>query len=264
MRPMRSPLIAGPILALVAAGCTLAPLETPSPTPLPSASATPTPSAVPAPTATASGPAVPDQGSIPTFVGGERISTTIAGLRVRDQPGTDTRVITDLLPFDAELEVVMGPIVADDLGWYLVSDADAEAPDFEEGWVVAGFDPEASLRSTGQIADDSPVVISLAQVGDADFGPIDIPDERHIIRWVAADPEGVRCQFSIFLTAGSDAPIPAIRSPVSGAVIGGILQSSFFVGQPSLRGQLFLTAETDCAWTLAVMREGPPEPVPTP
>lgn len=263
---MRSPLPAAPLLALIVAGCTLPPLESPTPTPSPQATpaATPTLTADPSPTGAGSGSPTPDVGAIPTFTGGELVATTFAGLRVRDLPGTDRRVITDLLPFDAELEVVMGPIVVDGLGWYLVTDVDADVPDFEEGWVAAGSDPEANLRSTGRIADDSPVVIALAQVGNADFGPIEIPDERHIIRWVALDPEGVRCQFAILLTAGSGEPVPAIRSPVGGALITGTLQSSFFVGQPALRGQLFLSAETDCAWTLAVMREEPPEPAPTP
>jgi hypothetical protein len=176
---------------------------------------------------------------------------------VRDLPGTDTRVITGLLSFDAELEVVMGPIVEDGLGWYLVTDADPDEPEFEEGWVAAGFEPDANLRSTGRVAEDSPVIVSFAQTGDADFGPIDVPHERHVIRWVAVDPEGVRCQFSILLGAGSGDPVPAIRSTVGDTLIPGTLQSSFFVSQPALRGQLFLTAQTDCAWTLAVMREEP-------
>lgn len=261
---MRVSLRSASLLGLMVAGCTLPPLESPTPTPSPLTTAAATPAATPSAAATESVSATPDAGAIPTFTGGELIETTFAGLRVRDLPGTDSRVITDLLPSDAELGVVMGPIVVDDIGWYLVTDVDADAPDFEEGWVAAGYAPDANLRSTGQIADDSPVVISLSQVGNADFGPIDVPDERHIIRWVAVDPEGVRCQFAILLTAGSGAAVPAIRSPVGGALIAGVLQSSFFVGQPTLRGQLFLTAETDCAWALAVMREEQPEPSPTP
>ena len=205
----------------------------------------------------------PDVGAIPDFTGRDVVTTTFAGLRVRDLPGTDTRVITGLLSGDAELEVVMGPIVEDDLGWYLVTDADPDEPRFDEGWVAAGFEPEANLRSTGRVADDSPVVVSFAQIGDAQFGPIEVPDERHVIRWVAVDPEGVRCQFSVMLAAGSAEPVPAIRATVGDTLIPGVLQSSFFVSQPGLRGQLFLTVQTDCAWTLAVVREEP-QPTPTP
>jgi hypothetical protein len=165
-------------------------------------------------------------------------------------------VITGLLGGAAELEVVMGPIVVDDLGWYLVIDADTDDPEFEEGWVAAGFEPDANLRSTGQVSEDSPVVVSLAQDGDAEYGPIDLPDERHVIRWVAFDSQGDGCRFAISLTAGSGEAVPAIRSTVGrNQLIPGTLQPGFFTGQPTLRGQLFLTAETDCAWTLAVLRE---------
>lgn len=242
-------------LALVGA-CTLPPLETltprPSPTPTPR-SPTPIPTRVPS-----SASATPDLGAIPSFHGRDVVETTFAGLRVRDRPGTDARIVTGLLGDRAALEVVMGPLVVDDLGWYLVTDADADEPAFEEGWVAAGFAPEANLRSTGEVAADSPVVRSLAHVGDAEFGPIPIPDERHVIRWVAVDTSGQGCRFGISLTAGSGPPVPAIRSPVSdNQLVPGVLPSSFFVGQPELRGQIFLTAETDCAWTLAVLREEP-------
>ena len=242
-------------LVLLAA-CTFPAAQTPTPSPPaePAASATPPPS-VGATGAPPSASPTPDVGAIPAFSGREVITTTIAGLRVRQLPGIQTQVITDLLSFDAELEVIMGPLVVDELGWYLVRDADADAPEFEEGWVAAGFEPEANLRSTGRIAEDSPVIVALAQTGDAEHGPISIPDDRHIIRWAAVDPEGVRCQFSVSLAAGSGEPVPTIRSTVGPGVIPGTTQSSFFVSQPTLRGQLFLTAETDCAWTLAVLRE---------
>ena len=258
MRPLR--VLAS--LGILVAGCTMPPIEPATPTP----AATPTsppPTATPLASVAPSASTASDPGDVPDFTGGDIVTTTFAGLRVRDLPGTDRRVVTDLLGFDAELEVVMGPILEDELGWYLVRDADPDTPEFDEGWVAAGFEPDANLRSTGRVANDSPVVVSLAQTGDADFGPIDVPDEQHIIRWAAVDPEGVRCQFSIMLTAGSAAPVPAIRATVGDSLIPGTLPSSFFVAQPSLRGQLFLTAETDCAWTLAVMREEPPEPLPS-
>lgn len=258
MRPLR---VLAPI-ALFAAGCTLAPLETATPTPS-ATPGTPPPTVTPASSVPPSASTAADPGDVPDFTGGDIVTTTFAGLRVRDLPGTDRRVVTDLLGFDAELEVVMGPILADELWWYLVTDADPDAPEFDEGWVAAGYEPEANLRSTGRVADDSPVIVSLAQTGNADVGPIEVPDERHIIRWAAVDPEGVRCQFSIMLAAGSAAPVPAIRATVGDALNVGILQSGFFVAQPSLRGQLFLTAESDCAWTLAVMREELPEPSPS-
>ena len=259
---MRQPLRAAVLLAVLLVACTFPPVETPTPTPAsPTTGATQPPSAEPPPTGEPGASPTPDVAAIPDFTGRDVVTTTFAGLRVRDLPGTDTRVITGLLSADAELEVVMGPIVEDDLGWYLVTDADPDEPQFEEGWVAAGYEPDANLRSTGRLADDSPVVVSFAQTGDAQFGPIEVPDERHVIRWVAVDPERERCQFSILLAAGSGEPVPAIRATVGDILIHGVLQSSFFVSEPGLRGQLFLTAQTDCAWTLAVVRE---EPAPSP
>lgn len=256
------PLAATASLAALLAACTIPPIETPTPRP----TSEPTPSATtvppPVPSATDLGAASPgaDLEAIPAFTGSEVVTTTFAGLRVRLLPGTEQPVVTGLLGDAADLEVVMGPIVVDDLGWYLVRDADGDEPQFEEGWVAAGFEPDANLRATGQVAADSPVVVSLAYTGDAEFGPIAIPDERHVIRWVAVDPEGEGCRFAISLTAGSAAAIPSIRATIGrGQLIPGVLQSSFFVAQPELRGQLFLTADTDCAWTLAVLREEPQE-----
>ncbi|MGZ8481370.1 MAG: SH3 domain-containing protein [Candidatus Limnocylindria bacterium] len=253
------------VVLAVLSGCTLPPLESPTPTPAPPTptAAASSPSPEPTPTDPPGASPTPDVGAIPDFTGRDVVTTTFAGLRVRDLPGTDTRVITGLLSGDAELQVVMGPVLEDGLGWYLVTDADPDDPQFEEGWVAAGFEPDANLRSTGRVADDSPVVVSFAQTGDAQFGPIEVPDERHVIRWVAVDPEGVRCQFSVLLAAGSAEPVPAIRATVGDTLIPGVLQSSFFVSQPGLRGQLFLTVQTDCTWTLAVVREEP-EPTPSP
>ena len=261
---MRPRLVAA-LAPIVIAACTLPALETPTPTAPPPTIELPPPSpTAPTPTAPPAS-ATPDLGAIPPFTGREVVITTFAGLRVRQLPGTDQPVITGLLSDAADLEVVMGPIVVEELGWYLVTDADPAEPDFEEGWVAAGFEPDANLRSTGQLAADSPVVVSLAHVGDAEFGPIEIPHERHVVRWVAVDADGDGCRFAISLTAGAGGPVPAIRSTLGrGQLIPGVLQSSFFVAQPELRGQVFLGAETDCAWTLAVMREETPSQTPPP
>ena len=93
----------------------------PSPSPTP----TPPPSPTPVPT--------PGRADLPTFTGGEVVTTAIDGMRVRQRPGTDSRVVAGLLPFGAELEVTMGPIVNDGQGWYLVSDAAEQDLGFEEG-----------------------------------------------------------------------------------------------------------------------------------
>lgn len=261
--PPQRPLAAS-IAALLTAACTLAPLEseTPRPTATPLATPTATASATPAPSPSAT--AGPDLTAIPNFVASEVVVTTIDGLRVRQGPGTDRSVITGLLPFNFELEVVMGPIVVDDIGWYQVVDADDDEPDFEEGWIAAGYEPDALLRTTGRFVEGSRFLASLAHEGDAEFGPVEIPHERHVIRWAAVDPERTGCQFALMLAAGGGAPVPAVRSPVTDAVIVGTLQSSYFASQPDLRGQVFITAETDCAWTLVVAREQDPSETPAP
>lgn len=197
---------------------------------------------------------------MPDFGAGEVVTTAIDGLRVRQRPGLRSVVVAGLLPAGAELQVVMGPVLVEEMGWYLVADADAGDPEFEEGWIASGFEPEAFLTSTGRIAADSPYVASFAQTGDAEYGPIEIPDEHHAVRWLALDPERVRCQFGVLMAAGSGEPIPAIRATIGNDVVPGTLQPSFFAGQPGLRGQVFLTVSSDCAWTLVVMRVPEPEP----
>ena len=75
---------------------------------------------------------------------GTTVSTSAGGLRVRSGPGLSQGVLT-LLPAGANLVVELGPVRVDDWGWYLVRDADADEPTFEEGWVAAGFMPSPYL-----------------------------------------------------------------------------------------------------------------------
>ena len=127
---------------LVLTGCAFSEIPTPRPR------ATPTPTATPSPTQIPPSPSptpipTPDLGAIPDFTAGELVASRINGLRVRQRPGFDAAIATGLLPLDARLEVVMGPFVVDGLGWYLVTDADPDEPQFEEGWVP----PPALIRS---------------------------------------------------------------------------------------------------------------------
>ena len=177
----------GLVLAMMLlAACTFPPPRTPTPAPTASPSPTPSPTPTPTPSPT---PSPSPAAAVPDFAAGEIVSTTIDGLRVRGLPGLERRVVTGLLPNAFALRVVMGPIPVDDLGWYLVADADAREPDFTEGWVAAGFEPDPLLASTGETADDSPAVASMDQVGDAEQGPIEIGSGDHAIRWIALDPE---------------------------------------------------------------------------
>lgn len=258
-------LLAGVAIAVIVAGCTFPALvsPTPSPSPVPTAPPTPTPTA--SPSATPSPSPTPGVADVPAFGGSEVVATAIDGLRVRQRPGTGAVVVAGLLPLAAELEVRLGPIPVDGLGWYLVADADAGEPQFDEGWIAAGFEPEPFLRSTGRTADDSPVVAAFALTGDAEYGPFEIADAEHAIRWIAVDPEGVRCRFAAVLEPAGAEPVPAIRATVGDTVVPGTLQPSFFSAQDSVRGQVFLTVTSDCAWALSVVRTPPVEtPSPTP
>ena len=123
----------------------------------------------------------------------------------------------------------MGPIPVDDLGWYLVADADPREPDFDEGWVAAGIEPDPLLASTGRVAEARPYVASMDQIGDAEQGPIEIGAGDHAIRWIALDPERSRCSFSVtFTPAGGDDPIPAIRATIGTGIDRGTLQPQSF------------------------------------
>ncbi|HSL75604.1 MAG TPA: hypothetical protein VK867_01575, partial [Candidatus Limnocylindrales bacterium] len=131
---------------------------------------------------------------------------------MRQRPGSDGLVLTGLLPLDATLQVVMGPIAVDDLGWYLVTDADDDEPQFEEGWIAAGFEPEAWIGGVAEAPDESPFVASFTGTGDAEHGPIRVADRDHAIRWIAGDPDEDGCRFAVSLApAGGADPIAAIR-----------------------------------------------------
>jgi hypothetical protein len=246
-------------LLLVTSGCTIPPLvtptprPTPTPTPLPILTPSPSPSATPSPT--------PLLGAIPAFSAGELIATRIDGLRVRQRPSTSSTIVTGLLPLDAWLQAIMGPIVVDDVGWYLVADANAAEPTFDEGWVAAGREPDPFLGSTGEVSGGSPYLASFAQTGDAEYGPVEIGDGDHAIRWVALDPERVRCTFAVSLAAGAADPVPAIRATIGNAVVPGTLQPGSFAAL-GVRGQVFVTVTSDCAWTFVIQRVVEPSPTP--
>lgn len=234
------------------------PTELPTASPTPTSSATSTATPTPSPTPTPVPPA-----AIPDFSAGEIIASAIDGLRVRSLPGVERPVVTGLLPLNFELQVVMGPIPVDDLGWYLVADADPREPDFDEGWVAAGAEPDALLASTGRITERSPYVASMDGLGDAEQGPIEITEGDHAIRWIALDPERTRCSFAVSLTpAGAESPMPAIRATIGSGIDRGTLQPQSFAAL-GVRGPVFATVASDCAWALVIVRI-PPGSSPSP
>jgi hypothetical protein len=243
-------------------GCTLPPLPTPTPTPTPSPSPPPSPTPTPSPLPTPTPEPTPDPASIPAFGAADVVSTLIGGLRVRRLPGTDTQVVTGLLPLGAEMTVVMGPLVVDGFGWYLVQDADDAEPAFTEGWLAAGYDPEPFLAATGR-SDAGRFIGSFAGAGDAEQGPIEITDQPTQIRWVVRDPESVSCTFGVLLAAGAAEPIPAIRATIGATTVPGTLRPSYFADQSTIRGQVFVTVDSDCAWTMVFERLPEPTPEPT-
>ena len=240
------------VVALVAAGCTFPELSSPTPRPSPTPSPTPRPTPTPEPPTPTPDP-TPDRAAIPDFAAGEIVASLIDGLRVRVRPGLDAGIATGLLPLDAELEVVMGPFLLEDFGWYLVADADPADPDFEEGWVAAGYEPDPFLRPTGRTGEGTPFVTSLAGRGDAEEGPMEIGEGDHAIRWIATDPEREGCAFAVSLTPGGGDPVPVIRATVGGGVDRGTLQPQTFDAL-GVRGAVFATVASDCDWALVITR----------
>lgn len=255
IRPNRTPRTALPAaLATVAvlAACTIPPLSTPTPRPSPTPSPTASPTPTPAPPTPTPDP-TPDAGAIPDFAAGEIVASLIDGLRVRQRPGIDALVTTGLLPLGAELQVVMGPFPLDGFGWYLVADADADEPRFDEGWVAAGYEPDPFLRPTGRVPDEHPFVASMAGTGDAEEGPIEIGSGDHAIRWIAADPERRRCSFGLSLTSAGGEPVTVIRATVGSGIDRGTLQPQTFDAF-DVRGPAFASVASDCDWALVILR----------
>lgn len=259
MRAIRPGLLAG-LLAILAA-CTIPPISTPTPRPTPTASPTPSPSPTPAPPTPTPEP-TPDLGAIPDFAAGEVVGSLIDGLRVRQRPGTGAPISTGLLPLGAEMTVVMGPFPLDAFGWYLVADADPAEPEFEEGWVAAGFEPDPFLRATGRVAEGHAYVASLAGRGPVEEGPMEIGPEDHAIRWIAADPERRGCSFAVSLTPPGGDPVPVIRATVGGGIDRGTLQPQTF-DSLGVRGAVFATVTSDCDWAMVILRVPDTDPLPS-
>jgi hypothetical protein len=260
MTPRRRAILLLPMPLL--ASCLLA---EPIPTVTPRATATPSPissgTTVPVPTPSPS--SGPDLGDVPRFTAGGQAATNAPGLRVRARPGVEQRVITSL-GVDANLLIGLGPVWVDDNGWYLVRDADTDDPEFGEGWVAAGFEPDPFLISASFDVPRNPYLAGFAHDADGEFGPVFLPDADVSIRWIAAPLTADGCSFFVDLRAGSGEPVSAIRATIGGVPAPGELFSQFFAEHRSLVDtDLFVSVTSDCSWALTFVHQRP-EPTPAP
>jgi hypothetical protein len=248
----------------LAAACTSAPSE-PAATPTiiasapPSVAPTPTNQPTPSPTETPS--PTPNQADVPIFVAGAQLKTRTT-VRLRDLPGTGWGVHANL-PTGALVQVVAGPIRTDGYGWYLVRDVDPAEPTFIDGWIAAGFAPDAFLAASG--ADPSPgpadptFVAGYAGTASADFGPFRVEGST-ALRWAAAVPSGAApnasCTFtgSLKPARGDTTPVVFLTTTVSEAPAPGTTQPSFLAAHPTLTGDVFLHVDSDCSWAVTVVR----------
>jgi len=253
----RSGRIALPLSTLLLGGCLFgSPSASPSSSPGASQPASVVASASVLP-ATATPAPTPGPDDIPTFNAGATIQTTASGLRVRNGPGLSQGVLTSL-PAGSKLVTILGPVRNDSWGWYLVRDADAAEPTFEEGWVAAGFVPNAYLAPATFELPFNPIAGGWAHEGDGEFGPVRIEDANYAVRYVAAVlPGGGACSFSADLVPGSGTAVPAIRATLGTAPAPGSLYGDFFTAHPELVGDIFLRVTSDCAWALSIIRSEP-------
>jgi hypothetical protein len=140
-----------------------------------------------------------------------------------------------------------------------VRDADSAKPSFIEGWVAAGFAPDAFLApaATATAPPNSPTFIAgFADVTDGDFGPFRIEGST-AMRWALAVPPvhpGTTCRFSGTLVPDGGKAVTFLTTSVAQAPATGTVQASFFANHPTLRGDLFLHVESDCSWAVSVVR----------
>jgi hypothetical protein len=182
---------------------------------------------------------------------------------VRSRPGIEQRVITTL-GVDADLLIGLGPVWVDELGWYMVRDADSDDPAFGEGWVAAGFEPDPFLIQTSFDVRRNPYIAGFAGAANGEFGPVLLPNADVSIRWLAAPLTESGCSFFVNLAAGSGEPVSAIRATVGGVPAPGELFRQFFAGHPELiDGDVFVSVESDCSWALTFVQARPgPTPAP--
>lgn len=247
---------AAPLFALVLSGCLFG-----SPSASPTAtvrSAAPSVAAGPTSSLPPLGPTVaptPGPDKIPTYTAGTRVATNASGLRVRSGPGTSKGVLVSL-PSGSKLVVELGPVRTDSYGWYLVRDADAAPPKFEEGWVAAGFMPDPFLVPATFDLPFNPIVAGFAHEGDGQFGPVRLVDANYTVTWVASAPDTASCDFSVDLAAGAGTAVPAIRASIGAAPAPGNLYGQFFAAHPELTGDIFVKVTTGCSWALTFLRTG--------
>lgn len=241
-----------PVVAMLMAACSV-PSPSLSPTPLPTVQPTATAGGeTPTPEPTSSPTSGPD--AVPVFFAGQQVASNAPGLRVRSRPGTQQQVLA-LLPQDAHLLVALGPVLVDGFGWYLVEDADGADPQFDVGWVAAGFEPDPFLAPSSFEAPFShPYVAGFAHDADGEYGPVRVADANYGIRWVAAATDGNGCSFSVDLRPGSGTPVPTIRATVGGLPAPGDVYGQFFADHPELLGDLFVIVTSDCSWALTFVR----------
>jgi len=160
------------------------------------------------------------------------------------------------LPQGSKLVVELGPVRAEGYGWYLVRDADAADPKFEEGWVAAGFMPDPFLVPATFDLPFNPIVAGFAHDGDGQFGPVPIADANYTVTWVASAPTASGCDFAVDLAPGSGTSVPAIRATIGTAPSPGNLLGQFFAAHPELKGDVFVKVTTGCSWALTFLRTG--------
>lgn len=247
-----------PILAtLLLAGCLFgAPRASESASLVPSSTSSEAPASLPPATATAVPTPGPD--AIPIYTAGTTATTAASGLRLRSGPSLSAGVLT-LLPTGSDLVIELGPVRADNWGWYLVRDADAAEPTFTEGWVAAGFAPDRLyvVPATFDLP-FNPIVAGFAHEGDGEYGPVLLQDANYTLTYAAAALPGASgCTFSVDLVPGSGAAVPALRTTLGTAPAPGNLYADFFAGHPELVGDVFLRVTTDCGWALSFIRSEP-------